>query len=128
MKGLMDACQEAAGTPGRVVWTPVDVLTRHGASPEDESKEHLPLFTPGHALGQVSIARALGDGLALRPTVATARETLAWWRAAPAERRARMRGGLTPEVERAILAEMAGRAGPSGIGRRASRRRNRGAG
>ncbi len=103
MAGLLDACREAAGTPVKVIWVPEPFLTEHGASPEDESREHLPLWAPGHALGEVSIAKGLAAGLTFRPTVETARDTLAWWNEQPEERRAKMRGGLPPEREQAIL-------------------------
>jgi 2'-hydroxyisoflavone reductase len=34
----------------------------------------------------------------------TALDTLAWWKTLPADRRATLRAGLSPEKERAILA------------------------
>jgi 2'-hydroxyisoflavone reductase len=103
MGGLLEVCREAAAVPSTLVWVPEPVLEQHGADPDDPSREHLPLWTPGHALGQVSIAKGLRHGLAHRPTLATARDTLEWWNRQPEERRARMRGGLPPEREQAIL-------------------------
>jgi 2'-hydroxyisoflavone reductase len=103
MRGLLGACQEAAGTPSQIVWVPEPFLRAQGISPEDESREHLPLWAPGHALGQVSISRATNRGLTFRPTVETARDTLAWWKEQPEERRAKLRGGLPPERERELL-------------------------
>jgi 2'-hydroxyisoflavone reductase len=107
MAGFLETCRVAAGGKGRLVWVPRPVLVKHGADPDDASKEHLPLWVPGHALGQISIAKALGAGLKLRPTLTTAQETLAWWKGESEERRAKMRGGLTPEQEQAILADVA---------------------
>jgi 2'-hydroxyisoflavone reductase len=105
MAGFLDACKQAAGADTKVVWVPEAFLREQGVNPEDESREHLPLWAPHHALGQVSIAKAKSKGLTCRPTVETARDTLTWWKEAPEERRAKpMRGGLPPEKEQAILA------------------------
>ncbi len=106
MKELLAACQQASGAAGRLVWVSEAVLRAHHISPEDDAREDLPLWLPNMALGQVSVARAIAHGLAPRPAVATARDTLAWWAAQPETRRAKMRAGLTEERERAILADL----------------------
>ena len=52
----------------------------------------------------MSNARALAKGLISRPIPETARDTLSWWRTLPAERRAKLRAGLSPEREGEVLA------------------------
>jgi 2'-hydroxyisoflavone reductase len=52
----------------------------------------------------VSNARALARGLTFRPTVDTARDSLAWFKTLPLERQAKLRAGLLPEREREVLA------------------------
>jgi 2'-hydroxyisoflavone reductase len=52
----------------------------------------------------VNNGKAVGEGLAFRPLVETARDTLAWWKTLPEERRGRLKAGLTPEREAAALA------------------------
>ena len=47
-------------------------------------------------------SKAMAAGLDFRPLADTARDTLAWWKEQPADRR--MRTGLAPEKEAAILA------------------------
>jgi len=107
MKGLLEACREGAGAASRLVWVPLATLRKHGIDPDSEAREDLPLWTPGSALGQVSIARGLAAGMTFRPAAETARDTLAWWKTIPAARAQKpMRAGLTDEVERAILAEV----------------------
>jgi 2'-hydroxyisoflavone reductase len=69
----------------------------------------LPLwqFPDGATAGflRMSAARAQAAGLTYRPLAVTAGETLDWWRSEPEERRTgRLRAGLTPEREAAILA------------------------
>lgn len=53
---------------------------------------------------KVSGARARAQGLVNRPTRETARDTVEWWRAQPADRTKTMRAGLTPEIEAALFA------------------------
>ncbi len=69
---------------------------------------HMPAWVPprgeGMGLLQVSIARALEKGLTFRPLDVTARDTLAWWRTLPEERRAEPRAGLSAEREEEVLA------------------------
>lgn len=50
------------------------------------------------------IARALTAGLTYRPLPATAADTLAWFQQQPAERQGKLKPGLTPERETALLA------------------------
>jgi 2'-hydroxyisoflavone reductase len=52
----------------------------------------------------VSGERAVAKGLRNRPTRETARDTVSWWKTLPAERRAKMQAGLSPEIETRILA------------------------
>jgi len=54
--------------------------------------------------------KAIAAGLAFRPLADTARDTLAWWKARPADAPA-MRTGLKPEKEAAILAAWRARRG-----------------
>jgi 2'-hydroxyisoflavone reductase len=68
-----------------------------------------PVWIPGQGetagFHRRSIARALKAGLTFRPLPATAGDTLAWFKALPAERQMKLRSGLTPERETALLAE-----------------------
>jgi len=54
--------------------------------------------------GRTRVDRAIAAGLTHRPIDDTVRDTLAWWRAQPAERRAVLKSGLTPQREAEVLA------------------------
>lgn len=54
--------------------------------------------------------RALAAGLRFRPVATTAADTLGWFRAQPAERQAKLKSGLAPEREQALLAKWKSRA------------------
>lgn len=59
-------------------------------------------------LGDVSVARAVKAGLTFRPMEETIKDTLAWWKGLPDDRRAHARAGLAPEKEAEALAALKG--------------------
>jgi 2'-hydroxyisoflavone reductase len=69
----------------------------------------LPVWVPGQGdtagFARRDIRKALAAGLTFRPLPVTAADTVAWFRQQLAERRAKLRAGLTPERETALLAE-----------------------
>jgi 2'-hydroxyisoflavone reductase len=68
-----------------------------------------PVWIPGQGettgFHRRSIARALKAGLTYRPLPTTAGDTLAWFQKQPADRQAKLRSGLAPDREAALLAE-----------------------
>jgi 2'-hydroxyisoflavone reductase len=68
----------------------------------------MPVWVPssGETAGfaRISNARAVKAGLTFLPMVETAKATLDWFSTQPAERRAKLRAGLTPEREATVLA------------------------
>jgi 2'-hydroxyisoflavone reductase len=107
MRALLAACREAAPGDARLAWVDAPFLARHGVRPWVD----LPAWVPRResALAQLDVGNAVRHGLAFRPVVETARDTLAWWRTLPADRRAAPGAGLSPERERQVLAAWRGR-------------------
>jgi 2'-hydroxyisoflavone reductase len=68
-----------------------------------------PVWVPGQGetmgFHRRSISRALKAGLTFRPLTETAADTLAWFKTLPVDRQAKLRSGLKPERETALLAE-----------------------
>ncbi len=95
---LLTACREVAGSDARFTWVSEAFLLEHEVAPFTE----LPLWIPAASDGfnAFNIDKALAAGLAFRPVVDTARDTLAW-----ASRRSGhvWRNGLTPEREAQLL-------------------------
>jgi 2'-hydroxyisoflavone reductase len=52
---------------------------------------------------RMNAGRAQAQGLTYRPLAVTAKETLDWWKTLPAERRADLNAGITPEREAEVL-------------------------
>jgi 2'-hydroxyisoflavone reductase len=106
---LLDTCLEAAGSDARTVWVDEAFLLKREVQPWTE----LPLWTPGAdyaGFQRGSTARAQAAGLDCRPLAETVRDTLAWEQSVAGTPKLTGRlgagsGPLTPERERALLAE-----------------------
>jgi 2'-hydroxyisoflavone reductase len=103
MATLLRACIAAARSDATLRWLPDDLLLREGVQPWTE----LPLWIPesdpdAKGFMDVPIARALAQGLRLRPIEETVADTLAWARTRPADHA--WKAGLAAQREREILA------------------------
>jgi len=90
----------------KLTWVSTKFLQAEDVSPWGD----LPVWIPGQGetagFARRDIGRALKAGLTYRPLGVTAADTLAWYRQQPAERQsAKMRAGLTPDREAALLAK-----------------------
>jgi 2'-hydroxyisoflavone reductase len=106
MKGLLEACKKASTSDATFTWADAAFLEKQNV----RAWMDMPVWvTPdGEMAGMSSLsnARAVARGLKFRPTVDTARDTLAWFNGLPPERQVelRKRAGLPPEREREVLA------------------------
>jgi 2'-hydroxyisoflavone reductase len=93
-----------SGSGATFTWADAGFLEKQNVQPWSD----MPVWIPGEGedrrAGRVSNAKAVGRGLAFRPVEDTVRDTLAWWKAQPAERQAKLRAGVTAEREREVLA------------------------
>jgi 2'-hydroxyisoflavone reductase len=103
MRGMLEGAQAGLGSRAALAWVPAAFLEKQGVAPWSDMPSWIPKG-PEAGMMQVSNARAIAAGLAFRPLGETARDTLAWWRTQPEERRAKPRAGLAPEREAAVLA------------------------
>jgi len=101
---MLAACREAAGSNATFTWVDAKTLEELKIAPWSD----MPCWIPptGETAGsrRVNNGKAVGEGLAFRPLVETARDTLAWWKTLPEERRGKPKAGLSPEREAAALA------------------------
>jgi nucleoside-diphosphate-sugar epimerase len=104
MGSLMDTSRKLTGADTKLTWIDEDFLAAN-LKPEEMN------FAPwgpmkgeeagGSLTGMKASAR---EGLKARPLEETVRDTLAWHETRPAERKAALRSGFTPEKEAEILA------------------------
>ena len=102
MHELLDHCHAGiGGSAARFVWVDTDFLEKKEVAPWTD----LPVWTgKDRGMASVSSRRAIERGLKYRPIADTARDTLAWWKTLPAERRDKPKVGLTPQREAEVLA------------------------
>ncbi len=108
LRACLERIGVAVGARARVVWVAEDFLLARGVEPW----VGLPLWVTGDdvSVGRLSAAKAIAAGLAFRPLEETARDTLAWDLARPADARAGS-PALAPGREAELLAEWGARGG-----------------
>jgi len=102
MKDLLAACQKATTTPGTLVWAPADFLEKNKV----EAWSDMPVWISDNGLAQLSAKKAIAKGMTFRPVAETVKDTLAWWKTLPEDRRAKLKSGITADKERELLAEL----------------------
>jgi 2'-hydroxyisoflavone reductase len=101
MHDLLDHCHAGiGGSSARFLWVDTDFLEKNEVAPWTD----LPVWTgKDRGMASVSNRRAVERGLAFRPIADTARDTLAWWKTLPPERRRKPKVGLSPQRESELL-------------------------
>ena len=87
----------------RPVWVPADFLAKQKIQPWSDMPVWVPAAGEYAGFADASVTRALREGLTIRPVQPTVNDTLAWHLQRPAEERAKLGAGLTPEREKALL-------------------------
>jgi len=103
MKAMLEGCAKGVGSKASLTWVPAKFLEEQKVSPWGDMPAWIPRGPEGGAMA-VSNARAVARGLRFRPVAETARDTLAWWKAQPEDRRAKLRAGIAAEREAEVLA------------------------
>ncbi|HWF78465.1 MAG TPA: NAD-dependent epimerase/dehydratase family protein [Caulobacteraceae bacterium] len=105
MRAMLDGVGKAVKSDAHLVWVPDKFLDENKVSAWSD----MPVWVPGHGdsagFHRRDIRRALAAGLTYRPLETTAADTLAWFRQQPADRQAKLRAGLAPDREAALLAK-----------------------
>jgi len=99
MGSMLDQIGSAVSNPYELTWIPEPFLEEHDVSPWSD----LPAWIPGDPLMFVDVRAAVAAGLTFRPLAETARATLDWDKARPAEARENRRFGMSREREREVL-------------------------
>jgi 2'-hydroxyisoflavone reductase len=87
----------------KFTWAGLEFLTSQNIKPWSDMPVWFPPGSPMGPLAETHIEKAVAAGLSFRPLAVTARDTIDWFKQQPAERRAKMRAGLTPEREAEAL-------------------------
>jgi nucleoside-diphosphate-sugar epimerase len=103
MGGILDACKKASGSSATITWVPADFLAKQGEAGDGSIPIWVAPTGENAGFHTWSNARARKAGLEFRPVADTVKDLLAWWKTLPEDRRAKVRAGLPPEREVAIL-------------------------
>ncbi len=104
MRELLEACVSVSKSDAKITWVPADFLAEHKVEPWSDMPVWVSPDGEDAGMGQVSTARAMKAGIAIRPVGETIADTLAWFDTQPEERRAKLRAGITAEREKEVLA------------------------
>lgn len=101
---MLDTIRATLDAPATFTWVPAAFLEAQQVAPWSDLPAWLPGDGDAAGMMRTDIRRALAAGLTFRPLRETVRDTIAWFDALPAERRAALRAGLAPGREQAVLA------------------------
>jgi 2'-hydroxyisoflavone reductase len=97
------------------VWLPAEFLASQSVAPWSDMPVWAPSVGDEAGFAQTSATRALGAGMTIRPLAETVTDTLRWHLQRPEAERQKLKAGLAPEREAAVLAAWKER-GPAGTG------------
>ena len=100
---MLEGIKTANKSNANFTWVNADFLEAQKVAPWSDMPVWVPPRGEEGGMGRISIKWALGRGLTFRPLAETARDTLAWFKAQPAERQ-KLKAGLSPEREAEVLA------------------------
>ncbi|QRK04456.1 SDR family oxidoreductase [Archangium violaceum] len=103
MGELFAACKEVTGKDTKLIWVPGEFLLKNGEDGEGALPIWAPAFGAYAGMHLRSNTKAVRAGLRFRSPVVTTRDTLAWFKSQPEERRGKPRAGLPPEREAELL-------------------------
>ena len=103
MGAMLDGIQGGIGSKARLVWAPAGFLEQQKVSPWGDMPVWIPATGDTAGANRRLNRKAIAAGLTFRPLPETARDTLAWWKALPADRQAKLRAGIAADREQQVL-------------------------
>jgi 2'-hydroxyisoflavone reductase len=99
MGSMLEQIGTVAANPHELTWVTEEFLEEQGVAPWSD----LPAWIPGDPLMFVDVRDAVASGLTFRSLAVTAKDTIDWDKARPAEKRENREFGMSRERERAVL-------------------------
>ena len=101
---MLDACKAASKNEAKLTWANAEFLEEQHVSAWMDMPVWIPPKGDSTGFHQRKCERAVKAGMKQRPIAVTAKETLEWFNGLPEDIRAKIRGGLSPEREKEVLA------------------------
>jgi 2'-hydroxyisoflavone reductase len=103
MKKMLEGIKKGVGGDAKFTWVSTEFLEKQNVAPWSD----LPVWVPSRGgeegFAEINCKKAIAAGLAFRPVSATAKDTLAWFRTLPEDRRGKLGAGITAEKETELL-------------------------
>ncbi|MGH8172624.1 MAG: NAD-dependent epimerase/dehydratase family protein [Rhodanobacteraceae bacterium] len=109
MSRMLEGIGSAVHSDAKLTWVPPDFLEAHKVYAWSDMPVWLRGTGDTAGFARLDNRKAIDAGLTFRPLAATANDTLAWFRAQPAERQSKLRSGVSAEREAQLLSESRGR-------------------
>jgi len=104
MKDMLEGIKKGTGGDARFTWVATEFLEKNQVAAWSD----MPAWVPGNngreGFTRINSAKAIAAGLKFRPVAATAKDTLAWFRTLPEDRRGKLLAGITSDKEKEVLA------------------------
>jgi 2'-hydroxyisoflavone reductase len=104
MRDMLAGIAASAHVEPRLTFVPASFLEAQNVSAWGDMPVWVPNEGDSAGFARRDIRRALAAGLTFRTLAATSADTLAWFRALPADRQAKLRAGIAPQREAEVLA------------------------
>jgi len=103
MEEMLHGVRAATSATPRLHWVPASFLEAQKVQPWSDMPVWVPSGPDTAGFSRRSNAKAVGAGLTYRPLAQTTLDTLAWFKAQPADRQAKLRAGIDPAREQEVL-------------------------
>jgi 2'-hydroxyisoflavone reductase len=104
MAELLHGIKAVTTSDATFTWVDTDFLTEHRVRGYQEMPVWMAARGNRAGFARFDISREIALGLTFRPLAVTAKDTLDYYHAQPADRQATLRAGITPEREAEVLA------------------------
>ena len=104
MLGMLEAIKKGVGGDAKLTWVPADFLEKKEVRPWADMPVWIPSRGGEEGFAEINVKKAVAAGLTYRPASETAKDTLAWFKTLPEDRRGKLNSGITAEKEKQVLA------------------------
>jgi 2'-hydroxyisoflavone reductase len=104
MKKMLEETKKGVGGDATFTWVPTAFLEKKEVRPWSDLPVWIPSRGGEEGFAEIDCRKAIAAGLTFRSGAATAKDTLAWYRTLPEDRRGKLRAGITPDKELELLA------------------------
>jgi 2'-hydroxyisoflavone reductase len=104
MKPMLDGIKKGTGGDAKFTWVSTEFLETKKVAPWSDLPVWVPSRNGEEGFTQISCAKAIAAGLTFRPVAATAKDTLAWYKTLPEDRRGKLGAGISADKEKELLA------------------------